>query len=274
MLFTVLASPSMQYNTLKEERDELPVSEVTEEGEATSSSGDELAQVEETEVPGPQDFTFRQVMSSPRLHLLVWPCGIILGLKTSLCGNLFMYLNAFSMNQYLTSLPYLSSAASLLGCPIFGWCSDRLMQVFPRVGYILFAIIFHLAALIVALLIFDFLAIMIVCLLVWTLATDMVETNGPAILLDEFGVKTFTASFGLIYAVSSMVTVASQLWMGMLYEMLGDYGSHTCYGLTCFTWNFTLCTFIAILALILFVIYLRITRTERKHFKYKFCAGE
>ena len=202
--------------------------------------------------------TQRQVLLSARFHLILWPSFMLQGLKGMNLGNLTSYLESFGQQQYILWLPYLSPAIAIVWKAVLGLASDRLLNIVPRIWFLIPAAAMFTMGYILALLWLDHLPCLLIVTVLWTCGVDVMPGIAPAIMLEDFGLHTFSCNVGLMYAGSAVTTFLSQLWFGAFYDLYVEDGGTICYGMICYRWSFILSLALSLTCVTLLALYTRL----------------
>ena len=208
----------------------------------------------------PSELTQRQVLLNARLHFILWPSLMLQGLKGMNLGNLASYLESFGQQQYILWLPYVSPAIAIVWKAVLGLASDRLLNIVPRIWFLIPAATMFTMGYILALLWLDHLPCLLVVTVLWTCGADVVPGIAPAIMLEDFGMHTFSCNVGLMYAGSAVTTFLSQLWFGAFYDLYVEDGQTICYGMICYRWSFMVSLVLSVTCVTLLALYTRLDK--------------
>ena len=214
--------------------------------------------------------TQRQVLLSARFHLILWPSFILQGLKSMNLGNLTSYLESFGQQQYILWLPYVSPAIAIVWKAVLGLASDRLLNIVPRIWFLIPAATMFTMGYILALLWLDHLPCLLIVIVLWTCGADVMPGIASAIILEDFGMHTFSTNVGLMYAGLALTSFLSQLWFGAFYDLYVEDGQTICYGMTCYRWSFVVSLALSLTCVALLALYARFytKRTNNKDVNY------
>ena len=212
-----------------------------------------------------------QVLLSARFHFILWPSFMLLGLKSMNLGNLTSYLESFGQQQYILWLPYVSPAIAIVWKAVLGLASDWLLNIVPRIWFLIPAAAMFTMGYILALLWLDHLPCLLIVTVLWTCGADFMPGIAPAIMLEDFGMQTFSGNVGLMYAGCSVTAFFSQLCFGAFYDIYVEDGQTVCYGTICYRWSFMVSLALSVTCVTLLTLYARFytETTNNKNENYK-----
>jgi len=188
-------------------------------------------------------------------HLLYWSFIILLAIQMMFVQNLTIILVSFNEEEYLTIFPYLTPVLGTIVKPLVGYLSDVTSSWLPRIGFIVTGAVMDLFVWIFSIFLIEYISIVLLATTLADFAAYFVLTLGPVILIDKFGLDTFSRNWGLVITGYAILTGAFLGVFGFVYEehTLGD--SEECYGATCFISTFIICAVVSLLSIILTIIY-------------------
>ena len=212
-------------------------------------------------------YTLKEVLRSPRLHLTVWPAGILIALKFIGISNISTILNAYGLSKYEANSPFIQPAGSLLFKPLIGFLSDYTKEYFSRAWYLIAAVVVFIFWLIVAIYAWDNFAVFCVVLIMWGVASDAAYVQ-PGIFMDEFGKEHLGMNMSFLMCTIAFSVFIPQAWFSAIYKAhSGPEG--LCYGNQCFTLSLILDVIVTAACGLCFCCYLCLRLKERQDWNRK-----
>ena len=198
-----------------------------------------------------------QLLRNKTYHYLIWPVVIMIAFEPVNVGNLTTYLYSFGLEEYQTTLPYVSPGLSFVLKLLVGWMSDLWLHRIHRIWYVLFASCFKIFTYLLGMFLIDRLVVLVLDLVLWDVSVVFVICNMPALIAEEFGAKRFATTWGLSYFATALLVFALENAFGILYDLYTIEGDTVCYGLMCFAWSFVIGIALSIVAVCCNVMYIR-----------------
>ena len=212
------------------------------------------------------EYTLKEVLRSPRLHLTVWPAGILSALKFVGISNISTLLNAYGLTQYEANAPFIQPAGSLIFKPLLGLLSDYTKDHFSRAWYLVAAVVVFIIWFIVAIYALDNFVVFCFVMIMWAVAGDAAYIQ-PAVFSDDFGKKYFGMNMSFILCTIAFFVFIPQAWFSAIYQYHAD-PEGLCYGHQCFTLSLVLDAIVAAACGLSFSCYLYLVWKEKINRKW------
>jgi len=190
-------------------------------------------------------------------QLLFWPFTILTALQMMFVQNLTTVLVSFDQEAYLILFPYLTPILGTLAKPLIGMVSDLTVKQIPRTWYIIFGALASVILWLSSAYLISDISVIVIATTLCDLAAYFVYALGPAIVIERYGLASFSQNWGIVMGGFSIMTSILLFILGAVYDQNVDTESvlHICKGLHCYFTTFIISSMFSVVALVCSVVY-------------------
>ncbi len=198
-----------------------------------------------------------KVLITKEFQLVFWPCVILMSLQMMFIQNMTTILESVGMAKYNNIFPYITPLLGIVCKPAIGLVSDLVITRIPRSTFILVGCFLEILAWSLCLGYVEHIAIILIATSASDIASYTVLSLGPPLLIEAFGIYNFSMNWGLVMGGFAVFAGLMVYLFGVIYDKSASLETSHCFGQSCFTPTFLLCTIVSVIATISMTLYIK-----------------
>ena len=183
-------------------------------------------------------------------QLLFWPFIILTALQMMYIQNLTIILVSFGETQYTIIFPYLTPILGTIAKPVIGMVSDMGIKYVPRITFIIAGGAISVVLWVISAYLINYISVVLIATTLCDIAAYFVYALGPALIIEHFGLASFSRNWGLVMGGFAVTTSLLFFLFGTVYDKYTAEGTELCVGLQCYTITFLVCSGLSAIALV------------------------